>query len=487
MVVVYIFLGWELSFAMAKDDFPSNQHTPPYPLSSTQRKYISNGDTGNSWEAKLQEDVQKKIDQLGERFERLFSDVELLYKNGYLEEEYYVDAWAELLGFDEDDEWGEILEACQLHADVEDARPTSAPQEVARQFGQLLFRLMLTPDEISDPESVMKELAWGFLQGLYLDSADGILLGDARREAIEGTIEHLEERLEVELDYDEPVISFHKEWQEQREASKEAEQAIHDRIREVLDGIEGVEPQGYGVGLENHQRGIDPREVFTLLIDRLTEDPAPEEDGLAVDNTLGTAGQQVLFERQYGPLTEIDVDEIVTREDVLAVIKEYNLATKDEIAARVYEDVEALEDAGGYKGVDDAAEVVRVIHKADGSPRSAAIARAVATESHKGSVTALCNCLTGGKRLKGQEELADRAAERPILTGESDGWGLSVYGEFIGNELKVRERRKRSPFAELQSIQFNAGLGDHPSDLADRLAEAADEIGLEMLERSLEQ
>lgn len=470
---------------MEEDDSSSDRYSrpPSYPLSSTHREYISSGETGSYREAKLERDVQKKIDQLGERFEHLFSDVELLYENGYLEEEYYADAWAELLGFDEDDEWPEIIEACQLHADVDGARPTSAPQEVARQFGQLLFMLMLYPDGIGDPESVVKELAWGFLHGLHLDLNGGAPLGDVRRDAIEGTTEYLEERLEAELEYDERVISFHEERQEQREASKEAERAIHDRIREVLDGIEGIEPQGYEAGLEDYQRGIDPREVFTLLIDRLTEDPTPEEESPGLNNNLGTAGQQALFERQYGPLDEIDVDAIVTRENVLAIVKKYNLVTKDEIAARVYEDVEALEDASGYKGVDDAAEVVKAVHNASSPPRSADIAQEVATDSHKGSVTALCNCLAGRKSLAGHEELADRTEPRPIVTGESDGWQLSVYGGFIGKELEARERRKRSSFAELVSLQFNVGLGGHPSDIAGRVAEAADEIGMEMWER----
>lgn len=469
---------------MAEDDTSSGRYSrpPSYPLSSTHREYISSGETGSYREAKLEQDVQQKVDQLGERFNRLFSDVELLYENGYLDEEQYVDAWIDLLGFDEDDEWGEVLQACHLQATAEGARPTSAPQEVAREFGQLLFMMMLFPSEMGDDElEVMaKELAWGFLHGLYLDPLDGAPLGNIRREAVEETIDYLEDRLEAELEHDERVIDFHEEWRERIETSKEAEQKIYDRIREVLGEIEGLQPQeltpvAFASGDYSH--GIDPRDVYRLLIDHLTEDPSPEEDGPGLNNDLGTAGQEALFERQYGPVDELDLDEIVTRENVIAVVSKFNLETKDQIGAMVYEDVQEVTEAG-WKGV-DVFDVVGEIYQADSSLRSATIAQEIATDSHQGAVTAICNCLAGRK------ELAGRVWERPIVTGDTDGWELTAYGRFVAKELAARERRKSEPRG-LESLEFTVGVNMYADDVADRVAEAADEIGVEMWERKVE-
>ncbi|SEU00944.1 hypothetical protein [Natrinema hispanicum] len=461
---------------MADDNSSPDRYSrpPSFPLSGLQREYVSVGETGNYREAKLEQDVQKKIDQLGERFDRLFSDVELLHENGYLDEEHYADAWTNLMGFDEDDEWAEVIAESHLHADVGGSRPTSAPQKLARKFGQLLFMLMLFPDGIDEHEQTREDMAWGFLHGLFLDPSDGAQLGEPRHEAIEGIIEYLKERLETELKYDEEAISFHEGIREQREASREAEREIQEHIREVLNDADGIEVEDNLTPPEEFARGIDPRGVYTLLVDRLTEDP-PSEDLLS--NRLGTAGQQALFARQYGPLPEIDPDELVTREDLLAIVKEYNLATKAEIAERVYEDVVELEDAG-WKGI-SAATVVKAIYNADSPLRSSTIAQKVATDSHKSVVTALCNSLAG------QKELAERSW-RPILEQNPDGWELTAYGEFVADELDARERGGDSRFAELNSHLFMVGLGDRPTSIADRVAKAADEIGLEMPEQSLE-
>ncbi|RLM59921.1 hypothetical protein, partial [Halorubrum sp. Atlit-26R] len=71
---------------------------PSYALSERQRNYLTNGETGSYRESKLEADIQEKVEDLGHRLDHLLSDVELLARNGYLDEDYWQDVWLALVG-----------------------------------------------------------------------------------------------------------------------------------------------------------------------------------------------------------------------------------------------------------------------------------------------------------------------------------------------------------------------------------------------------
>lgn len=436
---------------MSDNGSPAKHGRPSYPLSSKERTYVSTGDPGSYRESEMEKRVQKKIGALPQRIDHLLSDIQLLAHNGYLEDEHWGDAWIDFIGFgdsgyrprtdrrvppefedtDREPDHDELLEACRVGPTPGRARPTSSPEQVAVQVGAMLQRLMLYPEGI-DEEQMAMEIAWGLVDGfLRHDMPAFSVMGDGRRDLKEDFIEYQQTRLEREVEMDDEWLQQHEDDRERSQEWTDARNKMAWRVRDVLHDAglpiqakfgdhDNLNEQLDDYHDEVREDGIYAHEVLDHLIDRLVEEPEDIDDDPLLSNEPGTAGQWVLFQRQYGPIEEFGPQEVVEKDDVLTVVSENHLVAKGKLSVLVEEDVEAIEDAH-WKNV-EATDVIEAIVGADGKPRSADIAEEIGERNDKAAVTKLCT------------DLAGREFERAILTGDNTGWELTPYGELVVEE-----------------------------------------------------
>ncbi|WP_136690076.1 hypothetical protein [Halorhabdus amylolytica] len=445
---------------MSDDDSTAKHGRPSYPLTTRERQFVATGNPGSYREGEMEKRVQKKIDALPQRVDHLLSDIQLLAHNSYLDDDHWGESWIDFIGFDdtgyrpkadrrvpsthndkeviaEDPDHSDILEACRVSPQPGRARPSSAPEQLAFQFGVALRRLMLFPEGI-DEEQMAKEIAWGLTDGFFRgDEPAFAVMGDGRRELKQEFIEYQQNRLEREADIDDEWLQQHEEDRERSDQWMQMRFEMTDLIRDVLyDAGLPIQPK-HGGKLkyrdedraeslnenldeyhdETSDDGIFADEVLDHLIDHLVDEPDDIDDDPLIHNEPGTSGQWNLFQRQYGPLEEFDPAEVVDEDDVLTIVSENYLVAKGKLNVLVKEDTGAIEDAH-WKNV-EATEVLEQVVEQDGKVRSADIAKEIGDVDDKAAVTKLCT------------DLAGREFERAILEGDNTGWSLTPYGELL--------------------------------------------------------
>lgn len=458
---------------MSGNDSAAGKHgRPAYALTERERHYLQTGDPGTYRESKMQTRIEDKVEDLGHRIDHLLSDIRLLHGNGYLEEDTWGDTWEGFIGFEESEHTpknslrdmrsllaegedptpADIADACTLGPKPGKFREFSAPEAVSRDVGRMLFRVMLTPDGVNQ-ETLLKDMGWGFIEGLYLDHRiAGEARGDHRQEKMNDLFDYFEERLELALEYDEQddLLGTEKPVDHDR---TQTEAEFIDEIRAILEdeGIPAKPSDDYRS--ETASEGVFPREVLDLLVDDLVDDT--EIDHPHESSVTGSGGQWILFNKQYGPYEEMDPASIVTREHVLEIISRYNLVTKGKLSVQAVADAEELEETK-WRGI-HAKEILSVIAKQEGAPRSKLIARELKTTDHESIVTKLCN------------DMAGREWEIPLLKGDASGWEITAYGRLTADAAFGYE------FGPLSAH------GTTEEDV-ERIAAAADEAGIEQWE-----
>jgi len=399
----------------------------------------------------MEKRVQKKINALPQRVDHLLSDIQLLAHNGYLDDKHWGESWTDFIGFEdtgyrpksdgrapaaldgdevlgEDPDHSDILEACRVSPKPRRIRPTSAPEQLAFQFGVAIQRLMLFPEGI-DEFQMAKEVAWGLTDGfLRGDESAFAVMGDGRRELKQEFIEYQQTRLEREAELDDDWLQEREESCERSDQWNQARYEMMDHIRDVLNNAGLPIQPNFGGKRENldeshgetSEDGVFPAEVLDLLIDLLVDEPDDIDDDPLIHNEPGTSGQWILFQGQYGPHEEFNPGEVVDEDDVLTVVSENHLVAKGKFNILVNEDMEAIEDAH-WKNV-EATDVLKQIVGQDGKVRSADIAEEIGDINDKAAVTKLCT------------DLAGREFERPILEGDNTSWSLTPYGELVAEE-----------------------------------------------------
>lgn len=438
---------------MAKGESPSNPHgSPSYTLTNAQRRYLKTGDPGTDTSSNMEARIQDKVDHLGDRIDHLLADVNLLYSKEYLTEESWKDAWAGLMGFasspvepetrrkwirehaDSADSPSEsdVADACRASSPDSIRRPISAPTEFGRDLGKFAQQLMLAPGDVEHDE-VLQELAYGFIEGLYVDHRPaglGYQRPEQRRKHIDEIVTALTERLELELSYDREWAEVEREGRIQGDIWDRHQTNMISQIREILDEEptpiaprrpvsrfeELVRKKREGSDAkesEVNEDGIDCQDLFWLITAECIDS----------EYSAGSAGQWADFQAEYGPADQFDPEAFATRDRVLSVVDEWRVLERVRLRQYCSEDEERLQEKV-VRGV-DALDVVREIYVSDGSISSKRVARVIGSEtSYQGQVTQICTDLAGREW-----------EERPIVTGDKQGWRLTAYGEFLAQTL----------------------------------------------------
>jgi len=459
------------------DDDSEKYGRPAFPLSAAQRRYLSTGDTGSDRASRLEENIKrKKVDKLGERIDYLLSDVELLAKNGYLDEETWVESWREFIGFgsspvtpsksERPDAWSAdagpfpgvagLEEACTYGPKPGRKRQTSAGVEVGHDLARFAHCLMLYP---GDEKEMKINLVWGFIDGLInWDIPFNEDVYEERQSRMETLISDLYERHEHAYERDRELID---ELQAEREAGQEWDKWMWDVEDLIADFLkeEGFDTWGFHSTEElksgnwRNEHGLKTEKILWGLMDDAVG------DRIDTSHQPGSFGYYISFQALYDSPAEVPVDEIVTKERVLRTVAKARLVKKQKLRQYCEHDIDFLEGLT-VRNVDPI-NVLEQVHE-NITPSSTEIAEKLGSAAtHQAAVTETCN------KLAGNNEFGNRGwGGHQVLEGAPDGWATTAYGEVMCQKL------------------FGSGLSgftpvEENAELYDAAAEQADITGLQ--------
>lgn len=440
-------------------------------LSEAEYRYLKNGDVADGYierggrerTDKLENQVEKKVELLPERFEILFEDVEQLHSGRFESEhdgiveinesevdehpkpaeyEHYCpldtdagfDAWLSLMGFEEKPTKREVRNS--LTYSVVDRG--SAPADFGAKLGLMAHRLMRWPDQDSvENEDLEADLIWGFLEGLCFKWRRA---GDLTPELVEETATEILDRMEQRIELAAEIWRERQEWVRsgglkeiaRRSMWGDEKRAMANRVNDILaarDVTSGREvgPE-YGERLSG-EKGDEEARLCYNIVDYLIN------YHIESDGRIGTVGQMQEFKEKYGPREDFDVDSLVTEKVVEQIIEEKRPREQAQLMELVKEDTQRLREKHRRRGV-SATNVLEEIAEANQRLTSSEIGNQLG--AYVGNVTRVAKDLAGVD-CEGREQY-EVWIDRPLIEGNPGGWQLTNYGEAVYGRLKDSER-----------------------------------------------
>jgi len=418
---------------MSDDDSSGNFGRPAYTLTDAERTYLQTGDTGSYRESVLDEKIEEKTKRLGQRINNLLRDVELLRPD---QRDAWRDPWLDFLGRDppspapEYSRRGEVTDITAKEAS-DDAlwraytygrredhwRETSAASEVGGDLARLAHQLTIYPwqegDEVKPElkDDIHVELVWGFIRTLLVDTRiAGTAMREGREERMDALMSELVERHEAGYERDRDFFDEREQRKKRTRKWGKVESEMQNRIEEILHE-EGILTCNLGGDTTDNPRAIMVDRVLGLIFSEL------------VDSEYGpiSAGLRDDFRAEYGPVEEVDIGDIVTRERVLDAVEQNRLLLEGELKAIYREDRDFLEDTI-VRDLDPVA-VLEEVHE---QPAPSSVEIASTLDTRKALVTEACN------KLSGETEFASPGwSGEHVVTGSPSGWELTPYGHLL--------------------------------------------------------
>lgn len=398
-------------------------------LTEREREFLKTGETGSYRTAALEKRVQEKVDNLPQRFETLFSDVELLDESGTLGVGTWSSGWSRLLGLPDEPTTEEMAEAFSFSRSEENIYPSSNPAELGRRLGRMFDRLLLRP-EGADLDAIRHDLIWGFALGIYLDRRPaGEMTVDDRKHRMSEVAEMLEERAEEALELDEEVresivegMSRREQWREMREEAIEHVADVLESEALVIDQKEHLGEHLPGDG------GIDLDSLATKVVDYWV-------DSQVDDGRPGTHGQWSTFIDEHDP-DVFDAEGVLTPERVRQIVDDHRLVGRVQLHELLRQDATRVR-GQEYKRVPKEPVLLAVFRTPGVS--SSEIHDKMNGEGHLSGVTRIARDFAGdgGQR---QTDTGDVWNERPLLRGDKSGWSTTAYGDALGHYLSNTPR-----------------------------------------------
>lgn len=425
-------------------------------LLDSEREYLEEGTAPGAYRThEMENRVTEKTELLPTRFERLFADLELLEQGSerttdFLATETGRQAWLELLGIDEDPSRGELERSLSFHR----GELGSAPAEFGAKLGWAVNRLMYWPVFSGlQKDDIVADLVWGFLRGLHYDPRRaGTVSEDVIRDDTTAILQQIEDRAHTHAENIQESPAGLLDRSQKRQAKKR-EMAV--RVNEILgedypttslDMDWGFVNSG-AVGERDEATSQFSYWVVAHLIDSAVDQGHP----------FNSIAQERAFWRDYGPVEEFEAVDFVTENQVFSLVESRQLHERYDLLEQLVTDVQALAKKG-WKGT--AAEDVLPYTVEQGPVSSIEIAEAIySNRDYAASVTRLARDLAGVEVDDRGDEI-DVWTDKPLLTGERDGWEATRYGEAANHAL---ERHLGSEANYAQPVQYMP----FPSELVD--------------------
>lgn len=363
------------------------------------------GDEMTYSQAQSEENIEKKVTRIPNRIDSLRIDMETLFDEGYLEGEPWRSRMVGLfrrIGNSSDEE----LTTALLNTSATDLPTDSPASHFGYKLGDIADHLISGIEEL-DNRHVRQHIVWGFMKRVYLPGP------------------HSSDHEEYNTAMDELVAFIDRAHTARYERAQESMQEIETRrafARELLAHI-----------LESFEDDrIDLPEVTSI--------PKDETERLVAELVLGayieaTVGNQGTLEEQWDQfLMEIDrssfdISSEFTVETVHSYLHDYGILTFLEQIDTVVGDAGRILDAS-WKRV-EMESVLRAI--ANNPDDSSAEIRQSVDGSHVSAITRLAKDMAGDEKTLGDDERkwGTVFSDRPLVTGDSDGWRLTEHGKHV--------------------------------------------------------
>lgn len=407
-----------------------------YALTTAEREYLKDGTTGGYRESRLESRIEEKAEALPSRFDRLLEDVELLKESGQLDEEIGEATWQEMLTT--------ALKPPQEFsaAEMTEVRPgflpTTSLTAFARRFGNLMHHLLRNP-ETTEYSVIIKQLIFGFMQGLYIEQ---LTVKSIEEKGIDGIVTSMcNDISELAKEVEEKRESFFgKGFGDALDERRRADTALNRHVRQTLYDAGILEEQPNSLKAEIEESGIDQTEKSSEEVEIIQSEEDLQEtmwdqslirrtvghlraEKVDSDSIPGTGGAWTDFWSQHNATT-FNPEESFPPTKIIEIFEQKRILGRILLEKRIRSDVDDLEEQS-WRGV-EAVGVVRSIHQHGPSSSSAINEILDSRKDHTAQITRLARDLSGEdhKTRETWEELS-------LIKGDKTEWELSPYGQVL--------------------------------------------------------
>lgn len=362
-------------------------------LTDAQYQYLTTGELTGSYADrpdKLEARISDTLALLPRRFELLFEDIGALSRNYYFETDEWEEAWIDLMNLHRQEP---IQGQFEFDPTFRDA---SQAAKFGQEIGRMVERVMKTPRGTSTVD-IWTDLVDGFIEGLCfgLYHERQTDTEDFRREILDSILSTVEAR------HASRARAFEAYRQADLEDRAAHEQAWDSKLREILAILE----EQALVGDEWRNR-----------------DAGPRVDSIAY--WLASAIYWEMYPEQG--MSPAAIDELVTPEAVMDVVRTRELETLLALRGLIQDDIERLREKSG-RGPSPTALLEEIFENGPGSSGELA---ARLDDDRVAGITETARDLAGTRDPSASPR--DVWTERPLLTGDTDSWDTTPYGEAVG-------------------------------------------------------
>jgi hypothetical protein len=380
-----------------------------FQLTQTQRKKLRGEEELGDAPGRFLRDIrEKKVEQLGKRFEILFDDIHAMAAAGYFEEDFSGSVW-DRVQTDDDEwkswEWEPILEEILCDPDGHKRRPQEphreSPAEFAIELGHHL-RLLCTDDFKN--ESIIRMQLY-LMIGMFIEPF----------EQRSNKLVHRPTKIFALID---EIRKNAEEWvfEEMRVAS---ESSFHDQRR--FDIIKSVFAE----------HALTPSIVLSAKIIADTGFiPTPQSDDAEFAPDMDEE-ELTEFVTELIEETEIrEMEELINKMDIcIYQFEEISTYINKSISAEQFQGGQEYADTiEGVDSDDNLKALFRICYSKQGTVTSADFPNDVSNK-----------CVHHLKQFAGQKDNSYVWEQHPVLTQNETGWCLTAFGELLGYHMFERE------------------------------------------------
>ena len=375
----------------------------PYRLTGNHKELAETGDVpAKSRKRDLLPRIEEKVELLPDRVDALCSDVASFYEGGFLAPESYTELWFDLLGVDKtrgiNDQFG--------YSEPSDGfRDKSIGERWGYKLGIMIRQLHSVTPRSVDYEEFLQNILWGIHRAFSFEV--GSINGDASygSEFQRDTLEEFSRRWENEL------------------------RAKHERQEWFLESRERHDEQGNA--LKEHVADVLVQTGHELDWEKIKTETGDQEGNV---ESTGELQFSFLVDKVCAQI-EIDGAESPSENEILQVVNDQKLVEKRRLNSHLKRDFERLRDSGHKPSAQEVLDLMDV----DRPVSSREIARKLSSKGKDwhSRVTERARNLAAQDSPRGETW-----SDRPLLTGDKEGWELTPYGKAIFYLVDLPEFRQ---------------------------------------------
>ena len=347
---------------------------------------------------KIESGIEDKAELIPKRFERLFRDILLFSRGGYLDDKTWHDDRIRLFRAPYRRESFTYTPPRMAPMGGTSHSP-SAAEEWGKRLGAAVARLLPSPRE-AHGEETRKEVVWGFMKGMRSHPDDQLMLRFVR-----DTSRILAKRASDEIElWDEADDGSQRSFEHSVKRGEE----VHEDIARVIEDA-GISPRDWMIRRTKQHLTAEFKAPLEAIDWELTDDEYPTDEG-------------------------------VSQELILDIVRERRLPQKQKLVDLLREDAERIRRKSG-QGANGVEVHTQVFNEQDSGQTDS---ESIADELNKrsvGGVTRVAMDLAGNPegRTDWEQRGIDVWIDHPILREDDGEWRTTAYGLTLAHHLQLSE------------------------------------------------